>query len=293
MPRMNWAPFTGATYYKVWYGVQGGLYFATPLSGTAELPYAGFTYPGLPLPAGTYKFFIEAFNASRTFPIASSAEWTSRSPARDARQRRLHGPRSLHAHRDMHDACRHADDFLELGCPAPALRGHARERRQLHERDQALQTVFTTLTPRESFLDQQAGQAIYWFVRPCVDAGALALRAGVEHECQCQRVGVPEELRGRRARLATAGQSHLDRRQHRRPDHVQLDRLPRDESGAHPAGRPGGQVLQDRGLARGGLLDDLRHGHGRPDDIHAVQQDLPGGARSTGASRRSTAAATR
>ena len=30
-------------------------------------------------------------------------------------------------------------------------------------------TIFTTITPRESLLDQQAGQAIYWFVKPCVD----------------------------------------------------------------------------------------------------------------------------
>ncbi len=30
-------------------------------------------------------------------------------------------------------------------------------------------SVHTTLTPRESLLDQQAGQAIFWFVKPCVD----------------------------------------------------------------------------------------------------------------------------
>ncbi len=30
-------------------------------------------------------------------------------------------------------------------------------------------TIFATLTPRESFLDSQAGQAYYWFVTPCID----------------------------------------------------------------------------------------------------------------------------
>ena len=75
MPRMNWSAITGATYYKVWYGVQGGLYFATPLSGSAKLQYPGFTYSALPIPAGTYKFFIEAFDGSDAH-VTSSAEWT-------------------------------------------------------------------------------------------------------------------------------------------------------------------------------------------------------------------------
>ena len=63
MPKMTWDPYTGADYYKVWYGPSGGLYFATPLSGGTKLHYAGFTYASLPLSSGTYKYFIEAFDA--------------------------------------------------------------------------------------------------------------------------------------------------------------------------------------------------------------------------------------
>ena len=31
-------------------------------------------------------------------------------------------------------------------------------------------TQYTSLTPRESLLDNQAGNAYYWFVRPCITA---------------------------------------------------------------------------------------------------------------------------
>ena len=40
------------------------------------------------------------------------------------------------------------------------------------------------------------------------------------------------------------------------------------------ASLPGSEDLQDRGLARRRLRVDLRHGDGRSDDVHPVQQDL-------------------
>ena len=36
MPSIQWQPYAGAEYYKVWYGPQGGLYNVTPLSGGTQ-----------------------------------------------------------------------------------------------------------------------------------------------------------------------------------------------------------------------------------------------------------------
>ena len=171
MPRMNWSAITGATYYKVWYGVQGGLYFATPLSGSAKLQYPGFTYSALPIPAGTYKFFIEAFDGSDAH-VTSSDEWTFT----------ITGPLTLGsgeytapARCTLIATCTTLADTPTISWTSVPGAGAyevtlANDANFTNEIKRYV-TVFTTLTPRESYLDQQAGQAIYWFVRPCVDAG--------------------------------------------------------------------------------------------------------------------------
>jgi len=171
MPRMNWSAITGAAYYKVWYGVQGGLYFATPLSGTAKLEYPAFTSSGLPLSAGTYKFYIEAFDDSDAH-VTSSDEWTFTitGPATLGSGEYTAPPRCT-----LIATCTTLADTPTISwASVPGAGAYevtlANDANFTNEIKRYV-TVFTTLTPRESYLDQQAGQAIYWFVRPCVDAG--------------------------------------------------------------------------------------------------------------------------
>jgi hypothetical protein len=169
MPRMNWNPYTGAAYYKVWYGPSGGLYFATPLSGGAKLAYSGFTYSAIPLSSGTYKFFIEAFDVSDVH-VASSEEWTFTITAPDvlASGNYTSPPRCT-----LIATCTTLADTPTLewdavpgaGAYEVTLANDAEFTNEIKR----YRTIFTKLTPRESYLDQQAGQAIYWFVKPCID----------------------------------------------------------------------------------------------------------------------------
>ncbi|MFL6167405.1 MAG: hypothetical protein ACJ710_14080, partial [Ornithinibacter sp.] len=49
-------------------------------------------------------------------------------------------------------------------------------------------SVFTTFTPAESLPDSQAGQATYWFVRPCFSANFCgAFDASVFYEARAFR----------------------------------------------------------------------------------------------------------
>ena len=169
MPKMTWDPYTGADYYKVWYGPSGGLYFVTPLSGGTKLHYAGFTYAGLPLSSGTYKYYVEAFDAGNA-SLAISAEQTFT----------VTGPLSLGSldyvapnRCTLIASCTTLADTPTIewepvpgaGAYEVTLANDAEFTNQIKR----YKTIFTTITPRESLLDQQAGQAIYWFVKPCVD----------------------------------------------------------------------------------------------------------------------------
>ncbi len=171
MPRMSWDPYTGAASYKVRYGPSGGLYLVTPLSGNTELGYAGFTYAGLPLSAGTYKYFVEAFDGGDV-SLATSAEqtFTITSPLTLGTS-----DYNLPVKCTLIATCTTLADTPTLEWdPVPGAGAYevtlANDAEFTNE-IKRYKTIFTTLTPRESFLDQQAGQAIYWFVKPCVDFG--------------------------------------------------------------------------------------------------------------------------
>ena len=74
MPSMTWTPLTGAEYYEVWYSVAGSG-VEQKLSGTAKLPYGGFTYAGDPLTAGDYTWRVKAFDG-----IVGDADGDQRQP---------------------------------------------------------------------------------------------------------------------------------------------------------------------------------------------------------------------
>jgi hypothetical protein len=169
MPKMTWDPYTGAAYYKVWYGPSGGLFFATPLSGSLKLEYAGYTHPGLPLSSGVYKFYIEAFDADDASLATSAIQtFTVTGPATLGTSDYLAPPRCT-----LIASCTTLADTPTIEWD-PVVGAGAYEITLANDAEftneiKRYKTIFTTLTPVESLLDQQAGQAIYWFVKPCVN----------------------------------------------------------------------------------------------------------------------------
>ena len=169
MPRFAWDAYTGAAYYKIWYGPSGGLYFATPLSGSAELEYPAWTPTAIPLSSGTYKFYIEAFNASDvSLDLSAEQTFTITAPLTLGSGDYLAPDRCT-----LIATCTTLADTPTLEWdPVPGAGAYevtlANDAEFTNE-IKRYKTIFTTLTPRESYLDQQAGQAIYWFVKPCVD----------------------------------------------------------------------------------------------------------------------------
>jgi hypothetical protein len=169
MPKMTWDPYTGAAYYHVIYGPSGGLYFINPLSGNTDLEYAGFTYSQLPLAGGTYKYKIQAFDAGDVL-LKTSVEqtFTVTGPLQLGSTDYLSPPRCT-----LIATCTTLADTPTIewepiagaGAYEVTLASDAEFTNEIKR----YKTIFTTITPRESLLDQQAGQAIYWFVRPCVD----------------------------------------------------------------------------------------------------------------------------
>ena len=65
---------------------------------------------------------------------------------------------------------RHADLQLDADAPRGSYVVTIANDRNFTNQVRNYVTAYTSLTPRESLLDNQAGQAYYWFVRPCRDA---------------------------------------------------------------------------------------------------------------------------
>jgi hypothetical protein len=170
MPKMTWDPYTGADYYKVQYGVAGSpFYFGTPLSGNDQLHYAGFTYAALPLTAGSYDYVIEAYSAAdalldttveQTFTVTAPLALGSLDYSSPPRCTLIATCTTL-----ADTPTIEWEPVAGAGAYEVTLANDAEFTNEIKR----YKTVFTTISPRESLLDQQAGQAIYWFVKPCVD----------------------------------------------------------------------------------------------------------------------------
>ena len=163
MPSMTWTPLTGAEYYEVWYSVAGSG-VEQKLSGTAKLPYGGFTYAGDPLTAGDYTWRVKAFDGVSGTPMAVSA---SRDFSVDVIGTASYvGPCS-----SALTPCTVKDTPTLSGTRSPAPGSYfvyVAQDANFTNVVKTYRTQYTTLTPRESLLDNQAGNAYYWFVRPCV-----------------------------------------------------------------------------------------------------------------------------
>jgi putative cell wall-binding protein len=191
MPSMTWKPYTGAAYYKVRYGSTPPIWVATPLSGGTKLPFAGFTYDALTLSTGRYYWYVEAYTAGDVW-LADSA----------------------YSYFDVvmngaEDWIIPWDHYVTPECevmtnPYPTTNrctpqlGDTQRLSWVPEpnagsyivyvaKDKDFTNIYrryvtnqTTLTPRESWLDSQAGKSYYWFVRPCLDWAMLRCGPGAD-----------------------------------------------------------------------------------------------------------------
>ncbi|OGN81555.1 MAG: hypothetical protein A2X23_13030 [Chloroflexi bacterium GWC2_73_18] len=163
MPAMTWRPVTGASYYRVKYGVDGtGV--ENYLSGTTQLRFAGFTYQALTLSPATYFWYVEAYDASnaviglgaqQTFTILDLNEASYDSPVKCT---------PLQVCAKLPDTPTLSWDSVSRAGGYIVYVSLDADFTNIYRR---YWTIHTTLTPRESYLDNQAGQAYYWFVRPC------------------------------------------------------------------------------------------------------------------------------
>ena len=169
MPSMTWQPYTGASYYKVRYGINGGGINPTPLSGSNKLPYAGFTYSDLTLSPNSYFWQVEAYDAGDVLLDTSFLSDFTINDAGTLGTIDYVGP----------DRCLPLD-LCPPEADTPTLTWNSVPNAGAYEvtiaNDAAFSnqirkylTSYTRLTPRESLLDSQSGQGFFWFVRPCVD----------------------------------------------------------------------------------------------------------------------------
>lgn len=186
MPSMSWTPYTGATYYQVEYG--NNLAYIS-LSGSVHLPYAAFTYADVPLPAGTYSWRVKAFDASSSTPLATSSwrpfsvgieasygdwivPWSDYRTPECTAQTDPATARCTPTLGDTQEMSWNPDPQAGLYIVTVALDANFTNVYHTYK------TAQTTLTPRESWKDSQAGESYYWFVRPCVDSGQLRCGPG-------------------------------------------------------------------------------------------------------------------
>ena len=172
-PTMQWNGLTGAASYRVWFSVAGENSFVLAHTKTL-LP--GFAYTGqgggwpVSLTPGSYDFFVEALDATnqsiaqsglQSFTISST--WPSvtlTSPCVGSAA----GPQCVQYDTPTLDW----EPLPKIGLYNVYLATDPNFTNVLWN----WQTSFTELTPVESLPDSQAGQAYYWYVRPCVNKGS-------------------------------------------------------------------------------------------------------------------------
>ena len=162
MPSMTWEAVTGATYYEVWYSISGsGVDFK--LSGSTKLRNTGFTYSGVPLAPDTYDWYVVARDAANEEVATGPARSFTIDPLDETS---YVGPCSTAL-----TACT-VDDMPTLEWETVDDAGsylvYVAQDAGFTNVVRRYRTQYTTLTPRESLLDNQAGKSYYWFVRPCI-----------------------------------------------------------------------------------------------------------------------------
>ena len=186
MPKMTWDALHGRRLLQGQIWRRRRRLFASPLSGTTELQYAGFTYVGLPLAAGTTTTSgVEAYNAADA-KLATSPRCRlhDHGAATTGLVRLLVAARRC----TLIATCTTLADTPTLEWEpvrrSRRVRSHPRQRRRVHQRDQTYKTSSPTLTPRESL------------PRPAGGPGDLLVRQAVRRlQPDALRPERPDELR--------------------------------------------------------------------------------------------------
>jgi hypothetical protein len=164
MPSLTWEPVTAASYYRIWYS-PNGVAFSQLGSQTS---YAAYTYPNSVLPVGSYWWYVEAYNSSNVLIADSSGSMRTFlivAPDLVGTGGYLAPAKCLPA-----SPCDPIADTPTLTwspiAGALVYRVYVAADPNFTNIYRTYETTSTRLTPRESYLDNQAGQAYYWFVRP-------------------------------------------------------------------------------------------------------------------------------
>lgn len=163
-PALSWQPVAGAAYYRIFSAAAGSGLF-TALSED-NLYQAAFT-PTTALAAGTYHWYVRAYSsvgvAAGTSAMGTFAVQALPFTAYTAPQNCV-----------LPDCATVQPSTPELSWqPVPGA-GMYRVFTALDSGFtnivRSYTTEHTTLTPRESYLDNAAGQSYFWYVQPCVNA---------------------------------------------------------------------------------------------------------------------------
>lgn len=172
-PLMTWQPQQDAATYSVWVSVQGANSWLKMHTKTTQ---PGFAYTGLNtnlsslLPPGGYDFYVEAYDdrsvsigtsGYHSFQISSLPATVLTSPTNCPLESQSCPVRHDTPTLDW-EPVRGAGFYLVYLATDPNFTNITRTWATQHD----------TLTPVESLPDSQAGQATYWFVRPCYKADA-------------------------------------------------------------------------------------------------------------------------
>jgi hypothetical protein len=164
MPSLSWQPVTGASYYKVQYSPNGVVF--SQLGPNTQYP--AYTYDSSVLASGTYTWFVEAFNGSNVLIADSYA--TRRTFVIAPPDVLAQGAYVTPVKCPPASACDPVADTPTLtwdGVPgALSYRVYVAYDPNFTNMYRTYDTYWTRLSPRESYVDNQAGQAFYWFVRP-------------------------------------------------------------------------------------------------------------------------------
>jgi hypothetical protein len=169
MPHMSWTPVEGAHRYKVKYAVGASISY-TYFADATDLPYPSFAHTESLLGPGTYSFIVEAFNnlgveiddtedAPRTFVIDALGAASLLGPANCVS---LPCEPLADTPTFTWSPVPNAGLYLLYLATDPNFNNIVKR----------YQTEHTSLTPRESLPDSNAGQSYYWFVSPCKATGA-------------------------------------------------------------------------------------------------------------------------
>ncbi|MEZ5142956.1 MAG: hypothetical protein R2726_10620 [Acidimicrobiales bacterium] len=160
-PTLSWSPVTDAKTYKVWWAIQGSSVFALLNSSITTTAYA---HTGDNLPTGTFSYYVEALDNSNqviansgigSFSIAEIARSQPTSPANCP-------PATIC---DVNYDTPTLDWDRVPGATSYTL--YLAADKNFTNIIATYSTMFTKLTPVESLKDSQAGQATYWYARPC------------------------------------------------------------------------------------------------------------------------------